>query len=338
MRAAVWYGKKDIRIEDVSRPTVGPGEVLIKVKAAGLCGTELHAYEGVSRRRRPPLIMGHEFAGVVEEVGTGARGVAIGDRVAVNPAVPCGACDECQSGRPNICRVRQHVGVDFPGAFAEYAKVPDRVCFKIPDEIPFKEATLAEPLSIGTHTAALAEATDKDILLILGSGPIGLSCLIALRDTAKMTIVADTLDSRLKFAKMLGADVTIDASRTDIASEVRYLTSGKCADIAIEAVGLEKTVGQSIASVGNAGRVVIVGLLDETARINLLDIVLRQIELKGSYGRTNEEFLRALGLLKRDLHNIGRLITHTYSLDQVSEAFETMSRDKRTAMKIVVIP
>lgn len=169
MKAAVWYGGKDIRVEDLPRPIVGPGEALIRVKAVGICGSELHAYEGLSKRRVPPLVMGHEFAGVVEEVDKRSTGMTIGDRVAMHPAIHCGICQQCLSGRTNICRARSHVGLDFPGAFAEYVKAPTRAFHRIPDSMSFEEATLAEPLSVGVHAASITNVRDGDVVLILGS-------------------------------------------------------------------------------------------------------------------------------------------------------------------------
>jgi len=338
MKAAVWYGGKDIRIEDVAIPTVGPEEVLIKVKAVGICGSELHAYEGLSKRRIPPLVMGHEFAGVIEKLGERSTGLGLGDRVVVDPAVPCGVCELCLSGQTNICRARRHVGIDFPGAFAQYVKVPNRACYKISDSMSFEEAALAEPLSVGTHAASLANVRDGDVVLILGSGVIGLSCLIAARERAGTILVSDLFDLRLSFAKLFGADAVIDASTVDPVSEVQRTTSGKGADTVIEAVGLEKTVGQAISSVKDGGRVMLVGMLDQTARVNILQITLKEIQVKGSYGRTSGDFRKGLTLLEKDPSAIRRLITQTFPLDSVSQAFETMSSKKQSTMKIVLVP
>jgi len=338
MRAAVWYGGNDIRIEDVPKPRANRREVVISVKAVGMCGSELHAYEGFSKRRVPPLVMGHELAGVIEEIGEGPAPVTIGDRVAVNPAIPCGVCELCLSGRINLCPARTHVGIDFPGAFAEYVKVPTRVCYKIPDSVSFEEATLAEPLSVGTHAASVANLREGDDVLIMGSGVIGLCCLIAAREKAGNILITDLLDSRLNYARLLGADAVIDASTTDAVGEVQRITSGKGADVVMEAVGFEKTVGQAISSAADAGRVILVGMLEETARVNILRITLKQIHVIGSYGRTDEDFMKGLTLLEEGASTIRRLITHKFPLDHVTKAFETMSKEKGTAMKIVLVP
>ena len=338
MKAAIWHGGRDIRIEDLPKPVAGPEEILVKVKAAGICGSELHAYEGLSKRRSPPLVMGHEFAGVVEEVGERIAGMKVGDRVTMHPAVACQVCEQCLSGRMNLCRARAHVGIDFPGTFAEFVKAPGRAFYRIPDSISFEEATLAEPLSVGIHTAGLSNIRDGDVVLILGSGVIGLSCLIAAREKRGTLLVSDLVGSRLDFARSLGADAVIDASKVDPPEEVRRMTAGRGVDTVIEAVGLEKTVDQAISSVKCGGRVTIVGLLEEIIRVNILQVALKEIELNGSYGRTDGDFKSSLTVLEENVPKIRRLITHSFPLDHIAEAFETMSKEKATAMKIVVIP
>lgn len=338
MRAAVWHGGKDIRIEDLPEPTIGPDEALIKVKAVGICGSELHAYEGLSKRRVPPLVMGHEFAGVVEEIGERSNGIRVGDRVVADPSVPCGVCEQCLSGRTNVCRARRHVGLHFPGAFAEYVKMPSRSCYQIPESLPFDTATLAEPLSVGTHAASIGKIGERDVVLIIGSGIIGLSCLVAAREKAKTMLVSDLFDSRLNLAKSFGAHAVINSSEVDPVQELQKLTSEAGADAVIEAVGLEKTVNQAISSVKEAGRVVLVGLLDETARVNILQITVKEIQVNGSYGRTSKDFKEGLTLLERNLSTVRRLVTHTFSLDRICKAFETMSGEKQSAMKAVLVP
>jgi L-iditol 2-dehydrogenase len=338
MKAAVWYGGRDIRIEDLPKPAVGPEEILVKVKAAGICGSEFHAYEGLSKRRVPPLVMGHEFAGVVEGIGERTTGMKLGDRVTMHPAVPCRVCEQCLSGRTNLCGARSHVGLDFPGAFAEYVKAPGRAFYRIPDSISFEEATLAEPLSVGIHAAGLANVGDGDVVLILGSGVIGLSCLIAAREKRGTILVSDLVGSRLDFARSLGADAVIDASKVDPPEEVRRTTAGRGADTAIEAIGLEKTINQAISSVKYGGRVTIAGLLDEMIQVNILQVALREIQLNGSYGRTDDDFRRSLTVLEEAAPKIRRLITHRFPLDHIAQAFETMSKEKGSAMKIMLIP
>jgi len=338
MKAAVWYGGKDFRIEEVPRPAVGSHEILIRVKAAGICGSELHAYEGLSRRRRPPLVMGHEFAGIVEEVGESSKGVKAGDRIVVNPAVSCGLCENCMRGKTIFCTARTHVGIDFPGAFAEYVKVPDRACYTIPDGLPFEMAALAEPLSMGTHAVSVVDVKEEDSVFIIGSGMIGLSCLLAARERSGKIFVTDLYDARLDFSRLLGADQVIHAAVVDPVREVQRLTSGKGASVVMEAVGIQKTMIQALSAAGEGGRVAILGLLDAPVPVSFLEIVLKHIQLNGIYGRTDHDFRRALTLLEKDLSKIRRLITGVLPLDRVSEAFETMSSQKQSTMKIILVP
>jgi L-iditol 2-dehydrogenase len=338
MKAAVWHGGRDIRIENLPKPTANYNEVVIRVKAVGICGSELHAYEGISKRRTPPLVMGHELAGVVEEIGEGVTRIGHGDRVTMEPAVPCGLCEQCLTGRMNLCKSRRHIGLDFQGAFAEYVKAPSQVLHKIPPSVSFEEATLAEPLSAGLHAMSIARIGDGDSVLIIGAGVIGMSCLIAARERAKTAIMSDIVDFRLEVARSLGADILIDSSKVDPVGEVERITNGRGVDIAIEAVGLEKTVGQAVSAVREGGRVTVVGMLDETIRVNIMKVVTREIQLSGSYGRTNEDFKNSLILLERRAPTIRRLITHKLDLDKASEAFEILSKMKHSSMKVVLIP
>jgi L-iditol 2-dehydrogenase len=339
VKVAVWYGGKDIRIEDTSKPRAGPSESVIRVKAVGICGSDLHSFESLSKRRIPPLVMGHEFAGIVEEIGRESPdNIAVGDRVVVNPVIHCGICEECLSGRTNICRARRHLGVDLPGGFAEYVRVPSNLCYRISPSTSFEEAALTEPLSVGTHATSVANLKHGDIVLILGSGIIGLSCLIAAREKAKMIVVSDMFDFRLNFARLFGADATIDAGATDTVEEVQRITSGRGVDVAIEAVGVEQTVRQAVSSVKRGGEVTIVGNLEENVRLNIPQITGREIQVNGCYGRTNRDFRDTLKLLERDRSSIGRLVTHTFPLDRISDAFETSSTQKNNAMKVLVLP
>jgi len=338
MKAAVWYGGKDIRIEDLQKPVAGQDEVVIKVEAVGICGSDLHAYEGVSKRRSPPLVMGHEVAGIAKELGAGVTGIALGDRVTMEPAVPCGVCEQCRSNRMNLCPSRRHIGLDFPGAFAEYVKAPSRIFHKIPDSVSFEEATLAEPLSAGLHAVGLAKIREGDIVLIIGAGVIGTCCLIAAREKAQTVIMSDVVGSRLDFARSLGADITVDTSKVDVVEEVKRITHGRGVDRSMEAVGLEKTVDQAVSAVKDGGRVTIVGLLDEIAKVNMMRIVTKEIELSGSYGRTTEDFRNGLTLLEQRGRTIRRLIMHKFQLENVLQAFETLSTNKPNSMKVVLTP
>jgi len=340
MNAAVWYGGKNIRVEKVPQPIPGPGEALVKVNAVGICGSDLHAYRGVSKRRTPPLIMGHEFAGVVEEISKGSTPteLSVGDRVTMIPAVPCGRCEQCRSGRMNLCRTRTHAGLDFPGAFAEYVKAPLESFYHIPDSISFEEAALVEPVSVGIHAVDLAGVKEMQDVLILGCGVIGLSCLICARKKARRIIVSDLIDFRLSCAKSYGADTAVNSSNQDIVEEVRKVTENRGVDAALEAVGLEKTIEEAILSVKEGGRVTVIGMLDETIRVNILKIVLKEIQLEGSYGRTDNEFRKAISTLEADANELRRLITHRFPLRDVSRAFETLCDANQNAIKVVLIP
>jgi len=340
MNAAVWYGGKNIRVEKVPKPVPVPGEALVKVKAVGICGSDLHAYQGVSKRRTPPLIMGHEFSGIIEEISqrTTPTELRVGDRVTMLPAIPCGRCEQCLSGRMNLCRTRAHIGLDFPGAFAEYVKAPLDSFNRIPDSISFDEAALVEPLSIGLHAVNLTGVTEMRDVLILGCGVIGLSCLIWMRKKAGRIIVSDLIDFRLSCAKSYGADTIVNSREQDVVEEVRKMTGTRGVDTAIEAVGLERTIEEASLSVKEGGRITVVGMLDEIIRVNILRIVLKEIQLEGSYGRTENEFMKTMSTLETDAHEFRRLITHRFSLTDISRAFETICDSKQNTIKVILNP
>ncbi len=210
MKAAIWYGGKDIRVEDVPKPEIRSDEVLVEVKAVGICGSELHAYEGVSKRRKSPLVMGHEFSGVIAEVGDKVEGFKKGDRVVVDPLSRCGVCEQCTVGRGNVCRNVKLLGLHVSGAFAEYALAPARNCYKLPDHVSFEEGSVVEPLSVGVHAVNRTPIKLGDTVLVVGAGVIGLMALQAAKAAGAGSIfVTDVVDYGLRFAERLGADVAI---------------------------------------------------------------------------------------------------------------------------------
>ncbi|MEM3062996.1 MAG: alcohol dehydrogenase catalytic domain-containing protein, partial [Nitrososphaerota archaeon] len=212
MKAAIWYGGKNIRIEDVPEPEISDNDVLIKVKAVGICGSELHAYEGISERRKPPLIMGHEFSGEVIEVGKNVKNLVKGDRVAVDPIIRCLKCEQCLNGRSNICENMRLIGLHTPGAFSEYIAIPAEKCYKMPDNLSFEEASMVEPMSVGVHAVNLASMKiNSDVAIIGGTGVIGLCTLQALRTVgAGRIICTGTRENKLRIAEKLGANILIN--------------------------------------------------------------------------------------------------------------------------------
>jgi len=339
MKAAIWYGGKDIRIEDVPEPEIKENDVLIKVKAVGICGSEFHAYEGISERRKPPLIMGHEFSGEIEEIGKNVENLRKGDRVVVNPIIHCLKCDNCLSGKPNICENMHLIGLHTPGAFAEYIAVPSENCYRIPSDLSFEEASMVEPMAVGVHAVKKAFLKINDDVAIIGTGTIGLCTLQAAKISgAGRIICSELIESRLKLAEKIGANILINAKEIDPIEKVMELTNGKGIDIAFEAVGIQKTIQQAINMIKKGGSVVVIGMLTKKMELDMLDIVTKEKRIIGSYVYTPLDFKIALKLISEKRVNVKSLITHVFSLKEILKGFETLSKNREETIKVIIKP
>jgi L-iditol 2-dehydrogenase len=339
MKAAVWHGGKDVRIEEVPDPRVNTDEVLVRVKSAGICGSDVHAFEGKSKRRVPPLVLGHEFSGVVTDIGTGVLGFRNGDRVVVEPIMSCGTCEPCHNGRTNICMQIRFIGLHIPGAFAEYIAVPARNCYKLPDSVSFDEATFVEPLSVATHAVNMTPTKVGDNLLIIGSGVIGLMILqVARHRVGGKVFVTDLIDHKLDLAKRLGADATIHSGRDDLSNRVRELTNGKGVDAVIEAVGVQDTLQQALTAVKKGGAVTITGLLQQIMQVDIMKLVTSEITIRGDYCYTSAEFKASLDLLATGIVQLKPLMTHSFALSNIADAVDVLTEGKEQHIKILLRP
>jgi 2-desacetyl-2-hydroxyethyl bacteriochlorophyllide A dehydrogenase len=339
MKAAVWYGGKDIRIEDVPKPKIRNDEVLVKVKAAGICGSELHAYEGVSQRRTPPLVMGHEFAGEVTEIGKDVKDLKLGVRITVDPLKRCGVCTPCVRGQGNVCHNVKLFGLHTDGAFAEYVAVPALNCYVLPDYVSYEEGAMTEPLSVALRAVNNTDVKLGDTVVVIGAGIIGLSILKAARTAgAGRLIVTDIVDYRLDFAKTLGADITINSMTQDSVSRIMELTNGVGADIVFEAVGLEATVQQGINMLAIGGKLTVVGMMSKTMTLNVLSIVSRELQIRGSYAYASDDFRRGFSYIVNRKIDVKSLITNVLPLEKIQEGFELMHEKKGKTLKIMLKP
>lgn len=299
MRASIWHGPREMRIEDIPCPPITPDEVLLRVRMAGICGSELSGYLGQSSLRRPPLIMGHEFVGTVAEVGRDVAGYAVGERVTVNPMVPDGTCVMCRSGAEHLCLNRSLIGAHRPGAFAEYVAVPARACYRLPEHLDDSTGTLIEPFACALRAVAHAGVTLGSRVVILGAGPIGLLALAAAR-LAGATVVAisDVNPARLALARSWGATHTIDPVAQNLPAVTREATEGLGCDSAIDAVGVPATRQQAVAAVRPGGRAIFLGLHEDDVRLPGNSVVRGEITVQGSFCYTQANFLAALRLLQ----------------------------------------
>jgi 2-desacetyl-2-hydroxyethyl bacteriochlorophyllide A dehydrogenase len=336
MKAAVWYGGKDIKIEDLPEPKIKDDEVLVKVRAVSICGSDLHAYIGVSKRRIPPLVMGHEFSGEVVKLGSNVKGLREGERVVLEPVLSCGKCVLCQRGRSNICENMKLVGLHLNGAFSEYVPIAASKCHKLPNSVSFEEASLTEPLAVAVHAVNLTSLEKDEDICIIGSGTVGLMTLQVAKNkgTGKIFVI-DTLDYRLELAKKLGATTLINAKKEDPVKEV--LADGGVGTV-FEAVGHQKTVQQALAMVGKGGKVTIIGMLEATMELGMLDVTVKEIEIRGSYGYTPNDFKLALKLIAQGKVNVKPLITHVLPLKDIAKGFDILSRGAENVIKVTLKP
>ncbi len=332
---------KHLEIAELPEPTPGPGEVLVRVAACGICGSDVHGYDGSSGRRIPPIVMGHEAAGRIAAVGSGVKGFAEGDRVTFDSTIYCGACGPCRRGEVNLCDNRQVMGVSCSdyrraGAFAEYVVVPSRIVYRLPDNLSFAEAAMLEAVAVAVHAVSLAQVSSRTAL-VLGAGMIGLLVLQAVRVAGcPQVFVADIDVSRLKLAQEVGATTVLSAD-AGLMEQVLQLTSGVGVDVAVEAVGRNETVGAAIESVRKGGTVVLVGNISPEVTLPLQKVVTRQIRLQGSCASAGE-YPQAMELLATGAIQVKSLITAIAPLDEGPQWFERLHAREPNLMKVVLTP
>lgn len=334
---------KKLELADVPRPAPTAGEVLVRVAACGICGSDVHGYDGTSGRRIPPIVMGHEAAGTVAEVGAGVTAFKEGDRVTFDSTVYCGECDYCRSGEVNLCDRRQVVGVscgDYrrAGAFAEYVVVPQRIVYQLPEGLSFPEAAMLEAVSVALHAVRLSELKGGETALVIGAGMIGLLTLQAARaGGASRVIVADVDATRLKLAKEMGADEALHLSGAELVAEVMRLTEDRGVDVALEAVGRNETISVAIDSVRKGGTVTLIGNISPEVTLPLQKVVTRQLRLQGTAASAGE-YPQAIELMLSRKIQVKPLITAVAPLDDGPRWFERLYAREPNLMKVVLVP
>jgi len=343
MKALLLSKYRHLEIADLPNPTPGRGEILVKVAACGICGSDVHGYDGSSGRRIPPIVMGHEAAGRVAKVGPQVTGWSEGDRVTFDSTISCGNCRYCARGEINLCDNRRVLGVscaDYScaGAFAEYVNVPQRIVYRLPDSLSFSEAAMLEAVAVAVHAVALSKISSGDQALVLGAGMIGLLTLQALRAAGCSTVyVADVDTSRLKLAKEVGATETLHATGDDLVSEVLHFTNNAGVDVAVEAVGIDVTVGAAVNSVRKGGTVTLVGNITPEVNLPLQKAVTSQIRLQGSCASAGE-YPQAIKLLTSGAIKVKPLISAVAPLADGPEWFERLYSREPNLMKVVLTP
>ncbi len=343
MKALVHTAPLQFDFRDVSQPEPMDDEVLVRVKACGICGSDVHGYTGSTGRRIPPIIMGHEAAGVVEAVGGNAQHVAVGDRVTFDSTVYCNQCPACRQGRMNLCLDRRVLGVSTPsfrrdGAMAEYVVVPWWIIHRLPEAVSFEEAALIEPAAVSLHAARITPIEVNDVVAVVGAGQIGLFTMQAARVKGAGTIIAlDVRDERLALARQLGADVTINSSTANVAAEMRRAVGRSDADSVLEAVGTEGTVGLGMNLTKLGGNLTLIGNVTPRIQVNLQDIVSRELTIRGSCAIAGE-YGACLNLMAAGRIRAKPLISRIVPLSEGPAAFDALHRGEPGLMKIVLQP
>jgi L-iditol 2-dehydrogenase len=343
MKALLLSKYRHLEITDLPIPTPGPGELLVQVAACGICGSDVHGYDGSSGRRIPPIVMGHEAAGRIARVGPQVTGWSEGDRVTFDSTISCGTCRYCARGEINLCDRRQVLGVSCSdyrcaGAFAEYVIVPQRIVYRLPASLSFSEAAMLEAVAVAVHAVSLSRISPGDQALVLGAGMIGLLTLQALRAAGCSTVyIADVDASRLKLAEQVGASATLHATGDQLVSEILRLTNGDGVDLAVEAVGIDATVRAAVRSVRKGGTVTLVGNITPEVTLPLQKAVTRQIRLQGSCASAGE-YPQAIDLLNSGAIQVKPLITAVAPLEDGPRWFERLYSREPNLMKVVLTP
>ena len=343
MKALLLSQYKRLDIVELDEPVLGPDDVLVEVRACGICGSDIHGYDGSSGRRIPPLVMGHEAAGVVARIGSNVTNLAVSQRVTFDSTVSCGQCFFCLRGDINLCDHRRVLGVSCGeyrqhGAFAEFVAVPQHICYTIPDSLPFAQAAMIEAVSIAVHAARRTLVESGDVAVIVGSGMIGLLVIQAMRQAGCSTVIAVDLDPhRLELARELGADHTLQADEVEVADEVRQLTGGRGADIALEVVGAGGTIAMAIDSVRKGGRVTLVGNLAPKVEMPLQSVVTRELSLIGSCA-SRGEYPDCIEMISRGDILVEPLISAMAPLEEGPEWFERLYAGQPGMLKVMLLP
>lgn len=338
MKALLYPRFDHLELADLGLPTAGSGEVILRVSACGLCGSELESFKTHSPRRQPPLVMGHEFCGVVHSTGPGVDEALTGSRVVSNALVPCGRCVRCTRGDTHLCAHRQIFGMHRGGAFAEFVVVPADVLLPWPEELSAEAACLAEPLGNGVHIVNLTRHLPAQTVLMIGAGPIGLMCQQAFQTMRGSSVmVADLSPGRLAVASRLGAVSTLCTQDQDLPTEARRWTEGDGVDIVVDAAGSATTKRLSISSLRPGGAAVWIGLHGDKMELDSYQVTLRERQILGTYAAKKEELATALELMRTGQVDVTSWI-EAQPLDRAVEVFKRMLHPGDTDLKAVILP
>jgi L-iditol 2-dehydrogenase len=343
MKALVLTEYNKFKYQDMPEPEIGPDDVLLRVKACGICGSDVHGMDGSTGRRQPPVIMGHEASGVIAKTGANVKNWEKGMPVTFDSTIYCGKCHFCNKGKINLCDNRRVAGVSCDdyrqhGAFAEYVAVPQHILYSLPDNLKFEQAAMVEALSVAFHAVERTSLSINDTAVVVGSGMIGLLVIQALRVAGCGQIIAvDLEENRLNLARELGADTGIKSDCGTAADEIKSLTSGRGSDVAFEVVGISPTLQLAVDSLRKGGSLTLVGNLSPQVEMPLQSIVTREITVNGSCASCGE-YPACLDMIARGSINVDALISATAPLSEGAEWFKRLYNREAGLMKVVLQP
>jgi 2-desacetyl-2-hydroxyethyl bacteriochlorophyllide A dehydrogenase len=331
MKTAFFVGKNKMEFREIPKPLIAEDDVLVKVMAMGVCGTDLQFYKGI-RKINFPHISGHEASGEIVEVGSRVKGISVGERVAIDPNINCGHCWYCRRGQFNLCKNKKVLGVSLPGCFSEYVKITQRNILKLPSTVSYAYGSLVEPLSIALHVFNRSNVQIGENVALFGAGTIGLLLLQLLPKIGVNITVIDRVDSKLAKAKSFGADRIVNLSNTSFQS---LLKENKIYHKVIDAVGVPETIEKSVELAGPGGRIVWLGLPTVNIKINAFHFLYRELTLYSSLAY-NYEFGVALQMIEEGKIDLNPIITNKFKFDELNEALEIQSKGESIKSIILV--
>jgi len=339
MRAAVFHEKGSLKIEHVPIPVIAENEVLVKVAACGLCRTDLHYIQGLPTAKKPPIILGHETSGIVDQLGGKVTNFKKGDRVLIPPVFACGTCHYCRIGRGTICEKQTMVGNHRDGGFAEYIAVPASDIFGLPEPIPLLEGCIiADAISTPYHAVVnRGQVKPGENVLVVGCGGVGLS-LVQMASLAGGNVIAvDIFDEKLEQAKKFGATAVINSKKVESVSKALRKQLGISIDVAFEVIGYPPTIEEAFKSIKWGGRLIIVGYSHEEVKFPAGKIMFCEMEIKGSLGCGLQDYPKIIELAKHGKLKIKEMVTHRYKLEDINEGFKLMEKGDPNLIRSIVV-
>lgn len=337
MNALCVQSPNNIVIEERAMPVIkSPSDVLIKVKAGGICGSDVHIYHGTSSVATYPRVIGHEIAGEIIETGNDVKGFSVGDRIVMDPVISCGECYQCRIGRRNVCGKLKVRSVHVDGGYQEFIVLPQESIYHIPGDLSWEEAIMIEPFTIAEQVCSRAEITKDDTVFIMGAGPVGLSILKMTKLHGATCFISEVVDYKLDYAKQYGADAVINAKNTDVKEEILRLTANNGATVVIDAACTTKSFEQALSYVCSAGRVITLGFGKEPSAVNQLSITAREIDVRGSRLHNNK-FPVVIDYFRSKKLEVKDMITHRFHFSKIHEALKVIEDAEVEKGKVVLV-